>query len=268
MFDSVVQAFVDAEAYRESVEIYEEKLETYEEELKKLSEEEEEAADEEASGEEASDDDAATDNGEDAKDEEPEGPEKPARPAPDPAADVLLRAIDREIPVRFHATRAGDITNALEIAERFNLRVVIVDGEEAHFVADDLAEAEASVVLNPWPATSETPTRTAPAGVLSSGGVRWTVASHFAGAAPSLFDAAALAAAGAEAGPVDLLTSRAAAILGADAMGRLAPGRPADMVVWSSNPLEPGAYVEAVYVGGEKVYDRIDDPAFANGADQ
>ncbi|MGH7151380.1 MAG: amidohydrolase family protein, partial [Planctomycetota bacterium] len=52
------------------------------------------------------------------------------------------------------------------------------------------------------------------------------------------------------------LTVDAAALLGAtDRMGSLEPGRDADLVVWSGNPLDLGTRPLAVIVGGEIVWE-------------
>ncbi|HET9492607.1 MAG TPA: amidohydrolase family protein, partial [Chloroflexia bacterium] len=52
-----------------------------------------------------------------------------------------------------------------------------------------------------------------------------------------------------------LVTINSARIMGVDdRLGSLAPGKDADVVVWSGDPLDVYQRVEQVYVNGEKVY--------------
>lgn len=50
------------------------------------------------------------------------------------------------------------------------------------------------------------------------------------------------------------LTADAAAILGDPARGRIAPGAPADLVLWSGHPAHPGSRPIRVWIAGEEIY--------------
>lgn len=184
---------------------------------------------------------------------------KPQKPRRDAGAEMILKAIDREIPVRIYATRQEDILNAIQLADEFNLRLIIEGGTEVDRVSDAIDRAGASVVFD----------RAAVRGVTADAtddrlrravahaaheGLSWFIGSgRDSGAAGRFLLPQAQDAANA-AGNVDavvLVTGKAAELLGlADRTGRLAPGRDADLVLWSGDPLDPGAKVELVYING------------------
>jgi imidazolonepropionase-like amidohydrolase len=47
------------------------------------------------------------------------------------------------------------------------------------------------------------------------------------------------------------ITSGPARMLGLDDYGEIAPGKIADIAVWSGDPFEPLSHLEALYIGGE-----------------
>ena len=70
------------------------------------------------------------------------------RPADDPSLEALLPALNRELPVVFHADTEREIIRALDFAREFNLRPIIAGGREAEKVADRLKAAQAAVLLS------------------------------------------------------------------------------------------------------------------------
>jgi imidazolonepropionase-like amidohydrolase len=163
-------------------------------------------------------------------------------------------------PFLFEVDRAADIRETLAFVRRENLpRVVVVGGAEAWRVARELAAAKVPVVLDPLEnlpggfdsvgATLENAAR------LQAAGVR--VAFSFASPEPHnirrLRQAAGNAVAhGLEhAAALAALTRTPAEIFGVgDRVGSLAVGRPADLVLWSGDPLEVTTLAERVFVGG------------------
>ena len=70
------------------------------------------------------------------------------RPDADRSLEALIPALDRQMPVVFHANREMEIVRALELAKEFNLRLIIMGGQEAGKVIDRLKAADASVILS------------------------------------------------------------------------------------------------------------------------
>ncbi|MCS7080247.1 MAG: amidohydrolase family protein [Chloracidobacterium sp.] len=70
------------------------------------------------------------------------------RPTDDPSLEALLPALNREMPVVFHADTEREIIRALDFAQEFNLRPIIAGAREADKVADRLKAAKATVLLS------------------------------------------------------------------------------------------------------------------------
>jgi imidazolonepropionase-like amidohydrolase len=247
IFDEVRRSFRDALAYRESLEAYEIQLEDY---IEKIEERKKKA--EESEGKDGGE-------GEDKKEEI----KKPDAPRPNREFDVLLRAIDKELPVRIEAHRSADILNALELASEFGLALTIEGGAEAHLVASQLAAADAAVILAPLNTGGGESGPRARFGaeafsILQDAGVSVALSAGLDEGRGTRFvlDNARLASA-VEPGtdPVRLSTAGIAELLGVyDEVGSLRPGRFGDVVVWSGDPADPSSVVERVFVGGGLIF--------------
>jgi imidazolonepropionase-like amidohydrolase len=163
-------------------------------------------------------------------------------------------------PVVFNVDRAADIRQVIALTRREKLRAVIRGGVEAWRVAPELAGAHIPVILNPLddlPSGFDAVGATLQnAALLNRAGVkiafslddeqphnirkvRQTAGIAVAHGLPS---EAALAA----------LTRNAAEIFGvADRNGSLARGRPADLVLWSGDPLEVTTLADRVFIAGQ-----------------
>lgn len=197
--------------------------------------------------------------------------EKPVKPKYDATSELLLRALHGELPVRVRADRSADIVNALELAEDFDLDLVIEGGHEAFLVRDQLEENKTPVVLGPQvhAARRGSIRQSERAGAfLSDARVPWTVGSGGRGSAEARMIAfeAQLAAAGMDDDAwLTKLTRDAAAILGVlGKTGRLTRGAQADLVLWSGDPSDPASKVQRVYVAGKLAF-VADDSGQGNG---
>jgi hypothetical protein len=163
-------------------------------------------------------------------------------------------------PFLFEVDRAADIRETLAFIRRENLpRAVILGGAEAWRVARELAAAKVPVVLDPLenlPAGFDSVGATLEnAARLQAAGVR--IAFSFASPEPHNIRRLRQAAGNAVAHGLKhdaallALTRSPAEIFGVgDRFGSLAVGRPADLVIWSGDPLEVTTVAEAVYMGG------------------
>ncbi|MFP5315427.1 MAG: amidohydrolase [Actinomycetes bacterium] len=188
--------------------------------------------------------------------------------ARDPKLEALAMVLRREIPWRQHAHRADDIATALRIADEFGYELVLDHGTEAHLLADVLAERGVPVLIGPLFTTkSKVELRgrsIANPGKLAAAGVEISIITdhpvipiHF------LVHQATLAVKEGLDPVVALrsITINPAKVLGlADRIGSLEPGKDADVVLWSGDPLDVMQRALKVWIGGKEVY-RYDDDA-------
>jgi imidazolonepropionase-like amidohydrolase len=162
-------------------------------------------------------------------------------------------------PIVFDVDRASDIRQVISFAHREKLHVVIKGATEAWRVATELAAAQVPVLLNPLDnlpesfdavgATLENAARLQHAGV--------KIAFTFDDPAPHnirrLRQAAGIAVAHGLPWEDALaaITRNPAEIFGVTAAnGSLARGRPADLVLWSGDPLEVTTLADRVFIQG------------------
>lgn len=169
---------------------------------------------------------------------------------------AVMKEFLRKGTVVFSVNRASDILQVLQFAERHGFRAVVEGGAEAWMVAAELAAAEVPVLLDPLlnlPYNFDLlGARLDNAALLQAAGV--TVSFSGAGthharkqrqmagvaAAHGLGHGAALAA----------LTINPARIFGLPG-GRIEEGAPADLVLWSGDPLEISESADQVILGGK-----------------
>lgn len=163
-------------------------------------------------------------------------------------------------PVVFDVDRASDIRQVIALAKREKLRAVIKGGTEAWRVAPELAAAHIPVLLDPLDdlpasfdrvgATLENAARLNRAGVEIAfslddpqpHNIRKVRQTAGIAVAHGLAWEAGLAA----------LTSNPAEIFGvASRNGSIARGRPADLVLWSGDPLEVTTLAQRVFIEGQ-----------------
>jgi imidazolonepropionase-like amidohydrolase len=174
---------------------------------------------------------------------------------------VLLEYLGGASPVVvFDVDRASDIRQVIAFAQREKLHIAIKGGAEAWRVAPELAAAHIPVILNPLddlPESFDTVGATLEnAARLNHAGVR--IAFSLDDPQPhnmrKVRQTAGVAVAHGlpwEAG-LAALTSNPAEIFGvAGRVGSIARGRPADLVLWSGDPLDVTSLAERVFIAGE-----------------
>ncbi len=194
---------------------------------------------------------------------------KPERPAYDANSEIVVKALKRQISVRFEAHRPGDIAMALKIVNDYHLDALIVGATGARFTDKLIADAEVPVLFGQLTGAggfdrthaaqfdAQTPAALRASGVLdlviASGrmgrdsGVQFLTQNAAIAVGHGLDEDAALRA----------ITIEAAKVCGVgETLGSIEKGKLADVVIWSGHPLAPDTVVERVFVGGVEVYRR------------
>jgi imidazolonepropionase-like amidohydrolase len=183
-------------------------------------------------------------------------------------AAALVPILQGRQPLLIHVERARDIVAMIDIGREYpNLRIVLVGVTEGWMVADRIAAAGIPVIasaLNNLPSSFEQIAATqSNIGRMRNAGVHVAIGMigdsdtrnlfnqrQYAGNLVALTNVAG--ATGVRWGEaLAMITSRAAEAIGmGNEIGSLAPGRRADVVVWSGDPLQVSSQAELVIIDG------------------
>jgi imidazolonepropionase-like amidohydrolase len=176
--------------------------------------------------------------------------------------EALGRVLRREIPWRQHCHRADDIATALRLADEFGYNLVIDHGTEAHLLADILAARDIPVIIGPlFTSRSKVELRNRSLdnpGKLAAAGVTIAITTdHPVVPINFLAHQAALSVKHGLDRDTALraLTINPARIIGIDdRLGSIEPGKDADLVIWSGDPLDVLSRVTLALMNGEEIY--------------
>lgn len=177
-------------------------------------------------------------------------------------ARALRPVLSGAVPLMISASRASDLSRIIDLKTDYpNLDVIVVGAEEAHLVADDLAEAGIKIIIDPQenlPDTFESVNASFDNVVaVDAAGVDYAIASL---SSLGVVKAGALAQHAGNA--VGNGLSRAAAFQAITStpadwfdinLGSIEAGQPASLIIWDGDPLEVMSAPIAMYSGGTEM---------------
>lgn len=178
--------------------------------------------------------------------------------------EALLPVLQREVKAHFHAHRIDDIFTAIRIAKEFQLDYTIIHCTDGHKAAEILAKEQVTAFSGPLLCDRSKPelkelTPASP-GILVKAGVKTAIVTdHPVVPIQYLPLCAGLAVReGMEyQAALEAITITAAEICGIDSrVGSIAPGKDADLTVFSEDPLSLSGKPDLVFCGGALVYRR------------
>ncbi|HEX9756004.1 MAG TPA: amidohydrolase family protein [Gemmatimonadales bacterium] len=171
--------------------------------------------------------------------------------------EALVPVVEGRVPVVFEASSAAQIRGALAIADSFGLKPILAGATEAWALADTLAARKVPVIVGP---TTSTPGDDDPydmiyanPGVLARAGVSIAFRTNAASNVRNLpYEAALAVAYGLDADEaLRSVTINPARIWGvADRLGSIEPGRIANLMVTTGDPLDVRTEVRHVFIRG------------------
>jgi imidazolonepropionase-like amidohydrolase len=176
--------------------------------------------------------------------------------------EALIPVVDGKLPLVVEAHRASDIQALLRFAREQKIRLVISGGQEAWMVAKDLAAARVPVIVSVLPdlpaAFESLGARLDNAALLARAGVAIAISPREQEGPFSRtlrIEAGNAVAHGLpwEAALTAVTRAPAEIFAVAGTLGTLAPGRSADLVVWTGDPFEPLTRSRNVFIRGREI---------------
>jgi imidazolonepropionase-like amidohydrolase len=199
-----------------------------------------------------------------------------AAPSPEQANEglkVLQSLLKGEIPAYIYCETAMDVGQAIRLIDDYKIKPILVLGQDCYKAASLIGERKLTVILDPtlvfWETDPQTrtdkqiviPKLMVEAQVpfvfqIDSSGTRQTLGSGFL-----WYQAATSVKYGLpREQALRAVTLTAAELLGVDSfVGSIEPGKDADLVILSGDPLSAATWVERTFVAGEEVYNRSED---------
>jgi imidazolonepropionase-like amidohydrolase len=211
-----------------------------------------------------------------------------SRPPRKTVTDEMIRLVKKEAPLRTDASSVSQIRDMIRLAKELDYNLLLENTYEAWLVADELADAKASVILTPRARRRPTPGKEDTTGSsietsaqLEKAGVPFAIATQmntvsldgvYGGRDLTGFPIeAAFAVRGgcSEKTALAALTIVPARVLGMDKrIGSIDEGKDADLLILDGPPLDYRTYVETALVAGKVCYERNKDrvyPTFERG---
>ena len=175
--------------------------------------------------------------------------------------EALWPVLEGQVPLLVRASRASDLLALVELAKEFDLKLSLLGASEGWKVAEALAEAEASVIIQP---SSNLPgsydslgARLDNAKLLHEAGVSVAIAHFDTHNVRNVTQEGGLAVANGlpPEAAIPAMTLNVAKAYGLDdSYGSLEVGKVANLVVWDGeDPLELSTWPEQVYIRGEAI---------------
>ncbi|WP_169975631.1 amidohydrolase family protein [Tautonia rosea] len=234
-----------------------------------------EVSDDAKADEEKDEPQAAQEEDEEKADEEKADESSSDDTAPDAQREAMVRLLKGELPAFLYCEQAMDVPHALKLIDDYGLNATLILGRDCHKAVGLLAGRDDPVILDPELVFWETDPRTdedeqiilprlyREVGVPITFQTSGSSLSSATTLGPSLlwYQAATAVKYGM---PVEealeALTLRPARLIGVDSfVGSIEPGKDADLVIFSGEPLKLGTWVETTIIDGKIVYRREDD---------
>ena len=172
---------------------------------------------------------------------------------------ALYRLVNDDLPLIINANRASDLLKLIEIKRKYNLNLIIMGAQEAGLVANQIAENDIPLIINPINNIPESFDELAANIELAAKLEKLGITIMFNAPRSHNFHlvrqgaGVAVANGMSYAGAIKALTLSPVEVFNLGDRGQIAQGKIADLIIWDADPLEPSSMPEKVFINGKDV---------------
>lgn len=172
---------------------------------------------------------------------------------------ALYKLVNDNLPLIIAANRASDLLKLIEIKTKYDLNLIIMGAQEAGLVADQIAENNIPLIINPINNIPESFDELAAnielAASLEKQGITLMFNAPRSHNYHWIRHGAGVAVANGMSyqGAIKALTSSPVEVFNLGNRGEIAQGKIADLIIWDSDPLEPSSMPEKMFINGEDI---------------
>ena len=172
---------------------------------------------------------------------------------------ALYKLVNDDLPLIINANRASDLLKLIEIKRKYNLNLIIMGAQEAGLVANQIAENDIPLIINPINNIPESFDELAANIELAAKLEKLGITIMFNAPRSHNFHlvrqgaGVAVANGMSYAGAIKALTLSPVEVFNLGNRGQIAQGKIADLIIWDADPLEPSSMPEKVFINGKDV---------------
>jgi imidazolonepropionase-like amidohydrolase len=172
---------------------------------------------------------------------------------------ALYKLVNDDLPLIIDANRASDLLKLIEIKRKYDLNLIIMGAQEAGLVANQIAENDIPLIINPINNIPESFDELAANIELAAKLEKLGITIMFNAPRSHNFHlvrqgaGVAVANGMSYAGAIKALTLSPVEVFNLGDRGQIAQGKIADLIIWDADPLEPSSMPEKVFINGKDV---------------
>ena len=169
---------------------------------------------------------------------------------------ALYKLANNRLPLIIESNRASDILKLIKLKKKYNLNLIIMGAQEATLVSTQIAESRIPLIIDPMNnipnSFDELASNINASARLEQAGISLMFNAPRDHNYHLIRQGAGVAVANGMSygGAIKALTSNFSEAFGISSKGVLKKGASADLVIWSSDPLEPSSIPEKVFING------------------
>ena len=169
---------------------------------------------------------------------------------------ALYKLANNRLPLIIESNRASDILKLIKLKKKYNLNLIIMGAQEATLVSTQIAESRIPLIIDPMNnipnSFDELASNINASARLEQAGISLMFNAPRDHNYHLIRQGAGVAVANGMSygGAIKALTSNFSKAFGISSKGVLKKGASADLIIWSSDPLEPSSMPEKVFING------------------